>query len=187
MNDKYKNKYRIAPNRWQNWDYSAPGDYFITIVIQNRESILGEIQHGKMILSDYGKIVQNEFLKINDYDPHVQLDEFVIMPNHIHFILNVEKIHEFSLRSLPPSPSPTTDDIKQYRKMRRNMLVIKILGKFQQQTSKQINIMRNTPGTKNWQRDFYDHVIRNNEEYVRIKEYIIKNPQNWENDRFMGT
>jgi REP element-mobilizing transposase RayT len=71
--------------------------------------------------------------------------------------------------------------------MRRNMLVIKILGKFQQQTSKQINIMRNTPGTKNWQRDFYDHVIRNNEEYVRIKEYIIKNPQNWENDRFMGT
>lgn len=204
MNDKYKYKYRIAPNRWKYWDYSAPGDYFITIVIQNRESILGEIQNGRMILSDYGKIVHNEFLKINDYHPRAHLDEFVIMPNHIHFILHVvekihvekihvEKIHEFSLSPplssplSPPSPPKTTDEIKQYRKMRRNMLVIKILGKFQQQTSKQINTMRGTPGTKNWQRDFHDHVIRNNDEYQRIKNYIINNPRNWKTDRFMGT
>ena len=89
---------------------------------------------------------------------------------------NVEKIHEFSL--------PTTDEIKQYRKLRRNMVLIKILGKFQQQTSKQINIIRNTPGNKNWQRDFYDHVIRDNNAYRRIKNYIINNPKKWDDDKF---
>jgi len=78
----------------------------------------------------------------------------------------------------------TTDEIKQYRKLRRNMVLIKILGKFQQQTSKQINIIRNTPGNKNWQRDFYDHVIRDNNAYQRIKNYIINNPQKWDDDKF---
>ena len=78
----------------------------------------------------------------------------------------------------------TNDEIKQYRKLRRNMILIKILGKFKQQTSKQINIMQNSPGTKNWQRDFHDHVIRNNIEYLYIKNYIINNPKKWENDIF---
>ena len=64
------------------------------------------------------------------------------------------------------------------------MLIPKILGKFQMQTSKQINILRNTPGKKNWQPNYHDHVIRNNEEYKRIKYYIINNPQNWDNDKF---
>jgi hypothetical protein len=110
---------------------------------------------------------------------------------------NVEEIHEFSLPqspqpSRPPKKQwwfnhdykPTIDEIKQYRKQRRKMLIPKILGKFQQQTSKQINILRNTPGTKNWQHDYYDHIIRNNEEYERIKNYIINNPLKWNEDKF---
>ena len=201
---KFKGKYRIESNRWQFWDYSAPANYFISICILHRECILGDIINGKMILSEYGNIVETEIKKIQEYHKRILLDEWVVMPNHIHCIIklgdygfdngisligdngmgndNVEKIHEFSLQ--PIQPQPTTDEIKQYRKKRRKMIIPKILGKFQQQTSKQINILRNTPGTKNWQRDYHDHVIRNDAEYKRIKYYIINNPKKWNDDKF---
>ena len=88
----------------------------------------------------------------------------------------VEKIHEFSLR----------DDIIQYRKMRRGMLIPKLIGKFKMKTSKQMNIIRNTPGSRNWQADYYDHIISDNESYKRIKDYIVKNPQNWRDDKLFS-
>jgi len=122
----------------------------------------------------------------------------------------VEKIHEFSLQPQPqpqrqpqpqPQPqltnqdrnllnqyqkieNPTTEQIKQYRKLRRKMLIPKIMGKFQMQTSKHINQLNNTPGNKNWQKGFHDHIVRNNDEFQRIKYYIRNNPKNWENDKF---
>jgi len=219
---KYKNKYRIEPNRWQYWDYSAPGDYFITINTENRKHLFGIIKNGVMELSKCGKIVENEFLKIDNYHRRAKLDEYIIMPDHVHCIItlldydydnvivgndvvggvdvggdvgggvggDVEKIHEFSLpiqqqqSVIKQNRQLTIDEIKQYRKLRRNMILIKILGKFQQQTSKQINIIRNTLGTRNWQRDFHDSVIRNNNSYHRIKNYIINNPQNWDENKF---
>ena len=234
MNDKFKGKYRIESNRANFWDYSAPANYFITICILNREHILGKIINDKMILSQYGKIVETEIKKIPKYHKRIQLDVWVVMPNHIHFIISlgdydfdngistigddknannnnnynnnidgidngiiVEKIHEFSLQPSQPPQSilqkqrrfnhdykPTIDEIKQYRKQRRKMLIPKILGKFKQQTSKQINILRNTPGTKNWQRDYYDHIIRNEKSYQNIKNYIVNNPVKWEDDKF---
>lgn len=64
------------------------------------------------------------------------------------------------------------------------MLIPKIIGKFQMQTSKQINILRNTPGTTNWQRDYHDHVIRSTGEYDKIKRYIVNNPARWDEDVF---
>ena len=64
------------------------------------------------------------------------------------------------------------------------MLIPMIMGKFQMQTSKQINIINNTPGNKNWQHNYHDHVIRNNAEYQRIKHYIKNNPLNWKDDKF---
>lgn len=192
MPEKFKNKYRIASNRWQYWDYSAPGSYFITICIQDREEILGKITNNKMQLTGYGEIVQNEFIKMGDYNERAVLDEWVIMPNHVHCIItlhgtetetvvekiHVKKIHEFSL------PSPAENDIKQYRRLRRNMVIPKLTGKFQMQTSKHINILRNTIGQKTWQANYHDHVIRNDQEYERIKHYIINNPVKWEIDKF---
>lgn len=64
------------------------------------------------------------------------------------------------------------------------MIIPKILGKFQMLTSRQINIMRNTPGKKNWQRDYHDHVIRHEESFQRIKKYIVENPTKWKDDIF---
>ncbi len=218
MVGKYKNKYRIESNRLQLWDYSSPGSYFITICIAERKCILGNVRDAKMELSELGRIVESEFLKIPEYHKRVLLDTWVIMPNHVHCIITlgnynfdngissigdnddttdtnvgggsgddgggdgdggdgdgggcggggraVEKIHEFSLR-----------------KQRRKMIIPKIAGKFQMQTSKQMNILRNTPGVKNWQPNYYDHIIRNEKSYHNISNYIINNPSKWENDK----
>jgi REP element-mobilizing transposase RayT len=262
----YRNKYRIEPNRWQYWDYSAQGEYFITLCISNREAILGKIIDGEMHLSEYGEIVKNELIKMGSYNQRATMDEWVIMPNHVHCIItlgpmydcdaekiddcdpekiddcdaekidrgDVEKIHEFSLHppaqllpissqppaqllpissqppaqilpissqppaqllpksSQPPaqflpkssSQHPVNMDIKQYRRIRRKMLIPLMEGKFKMLTSKQINLLRKTTGQVTWQHDYYDHVIRDNYEYDRIKQYIINNPAKWQDDTF---
>jgi REP element-mobilizing transposase RayT len=192
MPDKFQNKYRIPSNRWQFWDYSAPGSYFITICIQRRADILGIIINGEMHLSTYGEIIKNEFYQMRNYNERAILDEWVIMPNHVHFIItlreyDVEKIHEFSTQpTIQPTSPPTENDIKQYRRLRRKMVIPIMIGKFQQQTSKQINALRNTPGAKTWQPNYHDHVIRDEQEYERIRQYIINNPAKWEHDKLNG-
>ena len=206
----FNNRYKVEPNRLQYWDYSANGYYFITICVDNRESILGEIKNSEMILSAYGEIVRNEIIKMNDYHVRANIHEWVVMPNHIHLLIelmdgddghvkkihsgkiHVKKIHEFSLQQRPPQSrppwlhdlnyKPTIDEIKQYRKQRRRMIIPKMVGKLQMQTSKQINIKRNTPGVQNWQSSYHDHIIRDAKSYQRIKDYIVNNPKNWEED-----
>jgi REP element-mobilizing transposase RayT len=212
MNEKFQNRYRIESNRWQFWNYSAPGSYFITICIEGRDEILGKVINAKMQLSEFGQIAASEFLNIPKYHKRVKSDRWVVMPNHVHCIITlgdwdydngmvgiVGQIHEFDLQypsrhpyqSQPPhhdeNNPPTITDIKQYRALRRQMIIPKILGKYQMLTSKQMNIRRNTPGRKNWQHDYYDHVIRNHEEYARIDQYIINNPRKWDEDRFNTT
>ena len=162
-----------------------------------------------MILSDAGKIVADHLTKIPEYHPRVILDERIVMPHHIHSIIilgdygfnngickispnqsipidNVEKIHtvetihELSLRYGSRDESMTAE---QYRKMRRQMLIPKIIGKFQMQSSQDINILNNTPGKRNWQRNYHDRVIRNDSELNRILQYIRNNPAEWENKK----
>jgi putative transposase len=82
---KFNNKYRSQSHRWQFWDYSAPGAYFITTVSHDRKPIFGYINTGEMILSDAGKIAKNHLANLNFNDLYI--DQFVIMPNHIHLIM----------------------------------------------------------------------------------------------------
>jgi len=187
----YLNKYRIESNRLQFWDYSSPGSYFITVNTQDRLQILGKIENGSMILSDAGKIVSEYIKEIPTYHTRVILDEWVVMPDHFHCIITlgvydfdngvstVHTIHELYVRS-------QKTDLQEYIKLRRKMLLFKVIGKLKMQTSKQINILYNTPGTKTWQRDYYDHVIRDDGEFQRIKRYIQDNPLNWKEPRGRG-
>lgn len=87
--DKYKNKYRIGSHRLRNWDYSSNALYFLTIVTQNRECILGDIVTGQIKLSEMGKIVENEFLKSFEIRNELFLHECIIMPNHLHMIVEI--------------------------------------------------------------------------------------------------
>lgn len=201
---KYQNKYRIEPIRMDKHDYSSPGGYFITICIQNRKNILGYVKDSKMILSEYGKIVKEEFLNMETYHRRIIMGEWVVMPNHIHCIImlgeydydnkksvigddiNKHADEEAEIKNYKQKDKNTLDDIKLYRKKRRRMLLFKALGKMKMLTSKKMNILRATPAIVNWQKGYYEHVIRNNDAFERIKYYIRNNPRNLHKDKFNG-
>lgn len=173
--------------------------YFVTICTKDRACIFGEIVDRQMILSKCGIIVKNEMINIPNYHSQIQLGQWVIMPNHVHAIIEItnndeDKIHEFYLPPYHPQDNrpwwynpdyqPSIDEIKQYRKQRRKMIIPKTIGKFKMKTSKQMNIINNTPGKRNWQKDYHDRIIRNSTAYQNISNYIAKNPSKWKGDTF---
>ncbi|MDQ1283848.1 MAG: REP-associated tyrosine transposase [Patescibacteria group bacterium] len=159
-------------NRLANYDYSQNGMYFVTICAKNREELLGNIIDGTMFLNDAGKIVLRELKNIEKYFPNTQLDEFIVMQNHVHLIIEI--IHSVSVGAIHELP---------LRKHRRNMLIPKIVGKFKMLSAREINISLNRSGNPLWQRNYYDRIIRNESELNRIREYIQNNPADWERDR----
>lgn len=198
--DKFQDKFRISSNRLHNWDYSKDGIYFITIVIQNRDCILGKIENNKMILSEFGNIVNDEWIKSFKIRDELFLDEFVIMPNHLHALaviknhnkidFNVVETHgRASLQSnparasLPPQPPPPL-----YRKPKS---ISSFIAGFKSSTSSKIDdyidlhnlaISKFNRVNKLWQANYHDHIVRNKEEYWRIKQYIKNNPAKWKSD-----
>lgn len=141
----------------------------MTICTHNREEYFGEIRGGIMGLNKQGCITAKYWQEIPVHFKNVSLDEWVVMPNHVHGILvinnpnNVETIHELSLR--------------------RNMLIPKIIGRFKMQSSKQINIIDKSLGRSVWQRSYYDRIIRNDQELYLVRKYIQNNPLKWVCDR----
>jgi len=158
--------------RLKGYDYSRAGAYFITICTHGRECILGDLVDGEMRLNEYGDIVRGEWLNLPNRFPDIELDAVVIMPNHIHAIIAIHAvgvIHELPLRN----------DTKH----RRTMLIPKIVGYVKMNTAKRINQSRNTPGARVWQRNYHEHVIRNEADLARIRKYVANNPRKWDMDR----
>ncbi|OYT13703.1 MAG: hypothetical protein B6I19_03715 [Bacteroidetes bacterium 4572_114] len=109
------------------------------------------------------------------------MDEWIVNPHQRH------PIHPTGtqfFKTLSKLENPTTNQIKQYRKLRRKMIIPKIMGKLQMQSSKYINLLNNTPANKTWQTGYHDHIVRNDSEFMRIKYYIRNNPKNWKEDTF---
>jgi putative transposase len=158
--------------RLKEYDYSSPGEYFITICTNGRDCILGEIVDEKMRLSTIGDVVKKYWEEIPKYYQDIEIDEFIIMPNHIHGIIvltePVGAIHE--------SPLPTT------AQQRRKMKLSKIIGRFKMKAAKEINLQRSMAGISVWQRGYYEHVIRSEKELNNIRDYIINNPIKWVSD-----
>ena len=152
--------------RLEDYDYSQAGAYFVTICTKNHESILGEIDEGIIRLSPAGEIVEAFWKDLPSRYPNVELDAFVVMPNHIHGIIAIPvgAIHEL----------PLCQQIG-----RRRMLLPKIVGYIKMNTAKQINQLRNAHGVPVWQRNYYEHVIHNEESLNSIRQYIAENPQRW--------
>jgi putative transposase len=155
------------------YDYNQTGAYFITVCVANRECLLGDIVDEKMYLSEIGRIAQNGWDKIKERFPQIELDTLVIMPNHIHGIIvikNVGAIHESPLRG------------QSRRILRRRMLLSKAIGYFKMNSAKGANLLRNTSTLPFWQRNYYEHVIRNDTDLEEIREYIQNNPLKWLDD-----
>ena len=202
--DRYKNKYRIASARAQWWDYGWNGAYFITICTQNREHFFGEIYDGKMKLSPLGVIADVLWHEIPNHAKYVELGDFVVMPNHIHGILildkpdggitnvengNVEPTFEptseptFEPTFEPtsePTPKPPTIGQNRFQNIGKNT-VSSIIGSYKSAVTKHANRLGFENG---WQSRFHDRIIRNDEAYQRISDYIVNNPSNWKDDKF---
>ncbi|MGM0377476.1 MAG: transposase [Bacteroidota bacterium] len=180
---QHKNRRSI---RLQGYDYSSPGEYFITICTQNRESLFGDVINGEMVLNDVGIIAREFWNRISERYENVVLDTFIVMPNHVHGIIGIEyhperdqhpvgAIHELPLRD-------GNSDSETYRKQRRQMLLSKIIGWYKMNVAKQANILLNNTGNRFWQRNYYEHIIRDDKSLHRIRDYIINNPAQWEED-----
>ena len=167
--------------RLQDYDYSSEGAYFVTICARHRECLFGEIVNGEIVLNEYGKIAEQCWNDMPNHYDNIALDAFIIMPNHFHGIIfitdnvdnvdNVRAIHVGVIHELPLRKSPI-----QSSQQRRKMLLPKIIGRFKMNSAKQINQIRNTPGLSVWQRNYYEHIIRNEESLNNIRKYIINNP-----------
>ena len=203
MPDKFKNKYRIPSNRLRGWNYANNGHYFITIVTANREPLFGNINNGEMQLNEIEQIVNDQFFKSFEMRQELFLGSFVLMPNHLHAIIILDKIKciDDSARttvethgraSLQQSPTP-----QQLQPLQRQPKSISsFVAGFKSATIKHIDDWIDSNGllmakfNKNnplWQANYHDHIIRDDSEFQRIKNYIDNNPAKWENDSLKST
>jgi putative transposase len=169
--------------RLKDYDYSREGAYFVTICTYLREWLFGEIVDGVMKPNEYGRLVEQEWLQTAVLRPNVELDAFVVMPNHVHGIIVItgdkpkigNKVDNVGTRravSLPP---------RRFGSSIPNSLS-SIVGSFKSAVTKQINLARNTPGGVVWQSRFYEEIIRSQSMLDNIRQYIELNPANWHND-----
>jgi len=177
--EKYLGKYRIPSNRHQDYDYSAPGAYFVTICTKNKEHYFGRIADGRMEMARIGIVAFDFWCDIPNHFPFVSLEEFVIMPNHIHGILifNETAVETQNLASL--RVTTLNQGINKFGPQSKNLA--SVIRGFKTAvksyaTSNNIEFF--------WQPRYYDHIIRDESDYNRIKIYVAENPGNWENDEY---
>ena len=153
-------------NRLRDFDYSQNGAYFVTVCVKDMKCVLGTVKNvgaddlgsPYVVLSEYGQIVERNILKMNSIYSDIQAVSFVIMPNHLHILLSIQSDSLFEKGA--PRSSPPTNTLSKY---------VTALKKF---TNKQI-------GSNIWQRSYYDHIIRNEEDYLLHMQYIEENPKKW--------
>lgn len=159
--------------RLKGYDYASPGAYFVTLCVQDRVCALGNIVHRAMVFSDFGRIVVQSWLWLREQYPYVDLDVWAVMPNHLHGIIVILD-NDVIRASCDASRQPTP--------IKRKPLG-QLIGAFKTVSTKRINGMRHTPGAKFWQRNYYEHIVRDENDSARIRRYIINNPSKWQTDR----
>jgi REP element-mobilizing transposase RayT len=181
--------------RLKGYDYSQSGLYFITICCYQRECLFGNIINSQMILNNFGQLIKEEWLKSAEIRKEIELDDFVIMPNHFHgiVIINQEINSDFMKNDVDfqdnnvgaNGRSPLLQQIQSSppKISMKPKSISSLIAGFKSATTKKINVIRNTHQNPVWQRNYYDHIIRNDESLARIREYVQNNPLSWENDQ----
>lgn len=168
-------KYHRRSIRLKRYDYSQAGAYFVTIVAWQREMLFGEIVNGEIpqgcdvILNDFGKIVSEKWQWLETQYEYVELGVWVVMSNHFHGILIIDDSGRGGSRPAPTQPTKTKP-------------LGGLIGAFKTVSTKQINLLRCMDGIPVWQRNYYEHIIRNEREMDRITRYIESNPTRWADD-----
>ena len=169
--------------RLRGWDYTQTGAYFITLCVQNRECLFGDVINGEMWLNDFGEIVLDEWHRTADVRCEITLDAFVVMPNHVHGIIVINNADG----ALNHGHCITVGAARRVAPIATNRLVPRsigaIIGQFKSISTKRINAQCGVYGISTWQRDYYEHIISNGGELNRIRKYIMDNPRHWKSDR----
>ena len=217
--ERFQNKYRIQSARLKNWDYGRNASYFVTICTDKRKCYLGEIKNGEMVLSETGKLARRMLLQIPEQYNYAFTDEFIVMPNHVHAIVIINKIDDVQDKDVENNDDThrreainytgrdainqtDRDAINQTDRDAINRVsttttsgkpggitginnpmlhdnISRILNWYKGRVTFESRKINQDFG---WQSRFHDHIIRNEEEYQRIKNYIINNPKNWNDD-----
>jgi len=177
MSDNFADRGRRSI-RLAGYDYAGEGAYFVTICVHRRECLLGEVIDEEVVLSTLGCIVLEEWERTTIIRPAIQLDEFVIMPNHLHAIIfaTPDTVGAHSGAPIKHRPAPVTKNSAAYRPPRS---LGSLIAGFKSATTKRINHVREMPGIPVWQRNYYEHVIRDQNALDSIREYILSNPARW--------
>ncbi len=171
------------PNRLKDYDYNHHGYYYLTICTKNRSEIFGEISNNIMHLSQIGKITNKFWVEIPEHFKYIELDEFIIMPNHIHGVIIINNdVGNADLRFSKWHSSKKYFNQKILNSDRSKMIVSKIIHGFKSSVTREIRRQINNSNFE-WQKSYYDHIIRNEKDLNRIRGYIINNPCNWETDK----
>ena len=158
--------------RLKGYDYSQAGAYSVTICVHDRRCIFGNIIDGQMQLNDAGRICISVWNDLPQHYQNVVLGEYVVMPNHFHGIVILNASVGAGLDvGAGLKPAPTIHGLSE------------IVRAFKTFSARKINAKNKTPGVKLWQRNFYERIIRDDDEYQCIAEYIKNNPMNWKDDK----
>jgi putative transposase len=195
MPQKFQNRYRIPSTRLKNWDYGKNGAYFITICTGNREHYFGEIvtvdDVNEMHLNEIGKLADNFWAEIPKHFPFVELGNYIVMPNHVHGILIIDKTNVVDdvvdsvlrVETLQCNVS-TGNGIKNEQMSKispKRGTISTILRSYKSVVTKNAHFI---PADFAWQERFHDHIIQNSESFERIQNYIENNVANWKEDKF---
>ena len=164
-------KHQRRSIRLKDYDYSQAGAYFITICTYNKVYLFGEVVNGETVLNEYSKVVQEEWYRSAEIRYEVELDAFVVMPNHIHGIATI--VGAQGLAPLQHGHPPL---------QRRLRSLSTFITGFKSAVTRRINDLRGTPYSPIWQRNYYEHVIRNEDDLDEIREYMVNNPLKWDLD-----
>ena len=159
--------------RLPRFDYTQQGAYFVTVCTRSRACVFGEIVNGEMQLNDSGRVAQRVWEEIPTHFLQVEIDAWVVMPNHVHGVLVITGPHVGATHASPLQRAGAGPPKRS---------IGAIVGSYKSAVSKRINAMRGTPGAAVWQRNYYEHVIRNEAALNRIRQYIVDNPARWAED-----
>ena len=178
------NPYHRRSIRLKGYDYSLSGAYFVTICVHYGQCLLGEIVDDEIHPSSFGQIAADCWNDLPNHYRHMSLDAFIVMPNHVHGIV--------VLTDTPGGPITHPDQYNEAIPIEGGMdgahaskrpPLSEIIRAFKTFSAKQINLQQKRTGTSFWQRNYYEHIIRNERSYFAIRDYIVNNPVNWNKDQ----
>lgn len=172
--------------RLKGYDYTKDGAYFVTICARKRACLFGTVVNGYMQMNEYGWEVADCWMWLAQRYSYVHLDQWIVMPNHMHGIIVIADDRRGGSRTAPTPTAPTGFvgrpavgmDGSPTAATKRKTLG-RLIGAFKTVSTRRINDVRSTPGAKVWQRNYYERVVRNSLQLRRVRRYITSNPSRW--------